>query len=279
MGKLSEGIKTINTTVRTIILAALVGVIGVGGWQVYSEYTKKERMLADQEEQLTTLKGQIETKDAAIEKLGTDLKEKTEQVEELSQQVDRLETAMILLKTDQRLARLEVIDIKRDEEGKALESNLRFVELSPNGDALSEPKEVTLPGDLVYVDNWIIKFDDEYIQKGDIQRGTSLCLFRRIFSEDQQPAEGFSLDEVGMRPQAYSRGGVTSEFEEKLWKEFWEFANDEQKAAEMGIRAAHGEAVAIKVKEGKQYNIELRASGGLSFKPVAKPAGSNEDAL
>ena len=66
-----------------------------------------------------------------------------------------------------------------------------------------------------------------------------------------------------------------SEFEQKLWTEFWEFANDPVKASEMGIRAAHGEAIAIKVKEGRYYNIELRASGGLSVKPVANPPEQN----
>ncbi|MEM7474999.1 MAG: hypothetical protein AAF483_08400 [Planctomycetota bacterium] len=268
MGKISEGIKTVNTTVRTVILAIFVTVVGYFGYEGYSEYTKQERLLEDQEEeirakdaQLTTLRDEIGVKDAQIVQLDTEIQEK-------NQQIDRLETSMILLKTDQRLARIEVVSIDRDEDGKAKESQLRFVELAPGGDTIGEAKEVTLPGDLVYVDNWIIKFDDEYIQKGDVERGTSLCLFRRIFSEDQQPSEGFSLDEVGMRPQAYSRGGAMSSFEQDLWQDFWEFANDEKKAEDMGIRAAHGEAIAIKVKEGMQYDIELRASGGLSFRPT-----------
>ena len=59
-----------------------------------------------------------------------------------------------------------------------------------------------------------------------------------------------------------------SEFEKKLWGDFWEFANDPKKAAEMGIRAANGEAVSVKVREGKTYSISLRASGGLSIRPL-----------
>lgn len=58
-----------------------------------------------------------------------------------------------------------------------------------------------------------------------------------------------------------------TEFERQLWSEFWEFANDPQRAAEMGIRAANGEAVSIQVREGKVYSISLRASGGLSIEP------------
>jgi hypothetical protein len=176
-----------------------------------------------------------------------------------------METAMHLLKIDQRLARLDVVAIDRDETGNAVSSTLEFVELAPSGEELSKPRRFELPGDVIYIDNWVVKFDDNYIEKGDIERGTSLCLFRRIFSEQQKPTQGFSLDEIGMRPQAYARGGQLSDFEKRLWSDFWGFANDPIKAAEAGIRAANGEAVSIQIREGASYNVSLRASGGLSI--------------
>jgi hypothetical protein len=184
------------------------------------------------------------------------------------EQIEKLETSLHLLKTDQRLARMNVVGIERDKEGAALTSKLEFVELSPTGEPLSQPRRFELPGDVIYIDNWVVKFDDSYIEKGDIERGTSLCLFRRIFSEQQTPNQGISLDEIGMRPQAYARGGAVSDFEKRIWSEFWEFANNPTKATELGIRAANGEAVSIKVREGKAYNVSLRASGGLSIEPV-----------
>lgn len=247
MGRVNEGIKTFNATVRTVLLAAVCGALGYAGYLGYSKYNTHERALA--------------TANAQVNQLTKELKEKTEELA-------KLETSLRLLKTDQRLARLDVVDIERDEENNVIKSRLQFVELSPAGDNISPPKRIELPGDIVYIDNWVIKFDDKYIERADIQRGTSLCLFRRIFSEQQKPTEGVSLDEVGMRPQAYGRGGQMSEFERKLWRDFWQFANDPAKAAEMGIRAANGEAVSIQVREGKSYAIELRASGGLSIKPV-----------
>ncbi len=254
MGSVMENVKTINSAARTVLLTGAVGIFGYGGYYGYSEYTKNERILKEQAEKIR-LAGE------EVEKLNRDLKAKAVQIE-------KLETAMHLLKTDQRLAQLRVVNIERDEKGKALKSRLEFVELSPQGEPLSKPKQMELLGDLIYVDNWIIKFDDRYVEKGDIERGTSLCLFRRIFSEDTLPSEGVALDEVGMRPQAYARGGSMSDFEKKLWSDFWEFANDPKKAAEMGIRAANGEAVSIKVREGKTYSISLRASGGLSIAPI-----------
>lgn len=254
MGSVMENVKTINSAVRTGLLTAAVGIFGYGGYYGYSEYTKNERILKEQADK-------IRVANEEVERLGREVVAKVAIIE-------KLETAMHLLKTDQRLAQLRVIGIERDEKGKAVKSKLEFVELSPQGDAMSKPKPMELLGDLIYVDNWVIKFDDRYIEKGDIERGTSLCLFRRVFSEDTLPSEGITLDEVGMRPQAYARGGTMSDFEKKLWTDFWEFANDPKKAAEMGIRAANGEAVSIKVREGKVYNISLRASGGLSIAPV-----------
>jgi hypothetical protein len=247
MGKVNEAIKTFNATVRTIIAAGVVVLLSYAGYWGYAQYTKHDRALA--------------TATAQVSQLNAELKAKTEQLE-------KLETSLKLLKTDQRLARLDVLDIQRDGDDKAISSRLQFVELSPKGDRIAPPKHFDLPGDVVYIDNWVIKFDDQYVERADIQRGTSLCLFRRIFSEQQKPTEGVSLDEVGMRPQAYGRGGQMSQFERDLWKDFWQFANDPAKAAEMGIRAANGEAVSIQVREGKSYAIELRASGGLSIKPI-----------
>ncbi len=247
MGKINEAFKTFNTTVRTVIGAGFVGLLSYGGYYGYSEYSKHQRELAAAQ--------------AQVEQLEVELKQSIEKLE-------RLETSLKLLKTDQRLARLDVLKIERNEKDEAVKSFVRFVELSPKGDPISEGKTFELPGDVVYIDNWVIRFDDKFVENADLQRGTSLCLFRRIFSEQLRPSEGFPLDQVGMRPQAYARGGTMTEFEKELWANFWQFANDPDKASKMGIRAANGEAVSMKLLEGKSYNVNLRSSDGLSMKIV-----------
>jgi hypothetical protein len=254
MGSLMEGVKTVNSAVRTLLLTGLAGILGYGGYFGYTEYTKRERLIQVQSEQI-----RLSTEKVA---------QLTEEISIKDKLIEKLETAMHLLKTDHRLAKLRVVKIERNEAGKAMKSKLEFVEMTPQGTPMSAPKAIELPGDIIYIDNWIIQFDDSYVERGDIERGTSLCLFRRIFSEDMQPSAGVPLDDIGMRPQAYARGGVMSDFEKKLWGDFWEFANDRQKAEEMGIRAANGEAVSIKVREGKTYDISLRASGSLTIEPV-----------
>lgn len=275
MGAISEGVKTVNSAVRTLLLAILVGAVGLAGYYGFSEYTKRERLLQDKNEQIEFAQKQLVSMQGELDSQLVEIGKLNHEVEQKSLQIEKLETALHLLKTDQRLAQLRVIDIERDDEGNVVNSELEFVELSPGGDAISKPKRFELPGDVVYIDNWIIKFDDEFVERADIERGTSLCLFRRIFSEEQKPNEGFSLDEVGMRPQAYARGGKMSEFEQRLWSDFWEFANNPGRAAEMGIRAANGEAVSIKVRPEMTYNISLRSSGGLSIEPLA-PGDASE---
>lgn len=270
MGAVTETVNTVNSTLRTLAFTALVALLGLVGYMGYSHYTANERELKDKvaaleevQGKLTGLRKEFDLKVAEVEALQADVALK-------AQQIEKLETSMHLLKTDQRLARLKVLAIDKDADGKVTGSQLEFIEIAANGEPIGPGKKISVPGDVIYIDNWVVKFDDKYVEQGDVERGTSLVLFRRIFSENQQPNEGTSLDEVGMRPQAYARGGAVSDFEKRLWTEFWEFANDPKKAAEIGIRAANGEAISIQVREGMSYDLRLRASGGLSFAPVGQ---------
>ena len=91
-----------------------------------------------------------------------------------------------------------------------------------------------IQGDVVYIDNWIVKFEDKYIERRRFERSTSLVLFRRIFGESQPPNEGLLIDEVGSRPQAYGRGNQMSDFEKQIWDEFWTIANDKTRGEGTG---------------------------------------------
>ena len=127
-------------------------------------------------------------------------------------------------------------------------------------------------GDMVYVDYLTVNFQDKYIEQSDLDRSTSLALFQRVFGEHQEPVKGFQLDAVGTRPTAYARGKEMSEFETKIWNDFWLIANDRQRAKELGIDAIQGKAVAIRVQPGKTYEIDLRATGEMAIRPVEAAA-------
>ena len=175
------------------------------------------------------------------------------------------------MKVDQRLARITVLS----QEGSAAKGDLvtrfSFVDVDQAGKPLGEPRIFSVAGDLAYIDSWVVKFGDEYIEEGDPLRATSVALFRRVFGEKQLPSEGFSLDEEGGQPAVYRTGGPMSDFEKELWARFWDYANDPELAREKGVRAAHGEAPSIQLRPGKSYRIELRASGGISVVPETAP--------
>lgn len=260
MGQIRDTISTVNSAVRTLLVVAILGVVGVTGYFIYDRIHGADRQLDATRQELLSVQAKLGDAESMIRDLEADVEEKRRQIE-------RMEVAMRLLKMDHRLARLEVIEQTTDEESGEVETTLAFIELSPEGNAIGEPRVFTIRGNVVYLDNWVIKFEDEYVEQADLLRGTSLVLFRRVFGEYQTPSDGFPIDQVGSLPSAYQRGGQPSDFEQEIWDDFWTFANNRDEAMEKGIRAAHGEAVSMKVEPGRSYRVVLRASDGLSIVP------------
>lgn len=277
MASTMESISTINSFIRTILATVVIGAISVGGWLGYQTYNKNEiaaqrsaEELATATKELEASKKNLEAKNAEIAQKTQLLQEKEIQVASLTKDIERLETSLSLLKVDHRLAKLTVTDQGTDESTGQTFSLVEFVELNDEGNPIDTPREFRVRGDLVYIDNWIVKFEDKYIEQADLERGTSLILFHRIFGDKQQPADGFPLDEQGTRPKAYASGGKMTDLEKKIWGDFWNIANNEKLSHEMGIRAAHGGAVSMKVQKGKTYRVIMRSTGDLSIVPEDK---------
>lgn len=285
MGRVIETMSTVNSFARTLIALVVTGALCVGGWFGYSFYNENELALERKDAELIEARQELDArltelkeKDATISMQGATIAEQVEEisaleidVREKAKRIEHLNTAMRLLKTDHRLARINVLDQSEDPETGKLQTKVEFVEVNDEGAPIDKPRVFTLEGDMIYVDYWVVKFDDEYVEGEDLLRGTSITLFRRIFGEFQEPNEGYQLDIPGARPGAYARGGQPTEFEKKIWDDFWTFANDKEKAAELGIRAAHGEAANMKLRKGKSYRLLLRASAGLSITPEDAP--------
>jgi len=295
-----EKLQTINSVIRTMLGLVVVGRIGTASWYGYQTYTAADKDLADvqkklevKDQELTKSRQQLETskheiqqqikqikqKDAEIVQKQATITQQADEIVDLNEdikkkqiEIDRLDTALRLHKVQRRLARITVRDVRKDAFTGKMYSRIEFVELNELGDPIDQPKTFELEGDLVYIDCMVVKFDDKYIEAADLERGTSICTFNRIFGEFQKPNEGYCLDEPGQRPGAYSRGSVMSDFEKKIWDDFWNIANDPSRADELGIRAAQGEAVSMKMQEGKTYRITIRASGGPEIEVVENGA-------
>jgi hypothetical protein len=286
MGRVNDAISNVNSAVRNLLLAVIIAGAGIGGYKAYDLYNAPRQQLSDKQAELDKTAATLKQTN---EELATRQKEVTDlnaRLAEKAAQLDRMQVAMNLLKVRHRLARLKVLDQQgtaslnpaipsEGTKNQASHSNVltrvEFTEVDEQGKPIGPAKQFEVVGDMVYVDYLHVTFEDQYIEQADLERGTSLALFQRIFGEHQAPIEGFQLDTVGALPKAYTHGAQMSDFEKKIWTDFWLIANDPQKAAEMGINSAQGTAVSMRVQKGKTYELDLRSTGEMTFKPVDLP--------
>ncbi|MFK5956747.1 MAG: hypothetical protein QM477_09915 [Planctomycetota bacterium] len=193
-----------------------------------------------------------------------------QRISELEKEVSAKDLQLGFLRERRRIARIEVLEQQLDAgHPGGMMTRFRFQEYGPSGDPYNEGDWYEIDGDLLYIEALVIKFDDEFVEQNDLLRGSSLLLFRRLFGEYQNPADGFPIDSVGQFPRAYSPEQGAPAFHRDLWKRFWEYALDPDIVRESGVRAMHGEAPFIKLAPGKKYEVELRTSGGLTIRTVA----------
>lgn len=242
---MTNTLSSVSQLLRSLVALVVLALVGSGGWVAYRAYDDRVQL------------------DQALRQRTAELAAKTVEVERLSTLNQKLNLAIRLLKVDHRVADIVVLDQRPGAEHPT--TKFQFVEVTKEGDPVGPEKVFTIEGDTVYIDAWVIKYSDDLVEKGDPLRATSVCLFRRVFGEYQEPSEGFAIDPSGSRPAVYSQGNQISPLERDIWANFWQYANDPTKAKAAGVRAAHGEAPSIKLAPGKLYKVELRASGGLSI--------------
>ena len=256
-----------NALLRSLVLLAVVVI--AGWWTIFlrGKLVEHEEAIAEKDAEIADLSGEVAARDQRIAELGLEIAERDEEIR-------RLGLALDLLKIDHRLARIEVLEQTPSPDpsgaakgnGDAIRTRLRFTELGPNGEPLGPGRELEVEGRRVYLESLVVKFEDDYVEAGDFLRGTSVCLLRRAFGENQKPSEGVPLDLDGRRPLVYAGDEEPDPFYEELWERFWDYANDPELAREAGVRAIHGEAPFMEVRPGRSYRIELRASGGLTIR-------------
>jgi hypothetical protein len=253
MGTVNETMRSVNTTLRTLLMTGVVAGAGYGGYLAYDMYHEPRQRLADKQAELDQALASLETSEKKLA--------------ETSEQLERTKVAMQLLKVRRRLARLKCLEQKTNADGKLI-SKVEFVEVNDEGQPMGAAKQFEVEGDLVYVDSLTVTFDDKYVEQSDLDRSTAIVLFQRIFGEHQEPVTGERVDEVRTRPTAYARGTPMSEFEKKIWDDFWQIANNPTRSGELGIYAAHGKAPSMRVQPGKTYELELRSTGEMTFRTL-----------
>src|SRR5204863_4538260 len=169
-----ENISTLNSFVRTVLAVIVLGGVGGGGWYAYYKYNAKEFEAKDKAARLAEATKKLEDAEADIATKVKLLQEKDTKISALNKDNEKLRTRMALLKVDHRLARLTVTDQQKRGEKGELWTIVDFVELNDEGVPYDSEKarSFEIKGDLVYIDSWVVKFEDKYIEEKDLDRGT-----------------------------------------------------------------------------------------------------------
>ena len=256
---MSKFFAALASLVRTLVWLTVLVLLVWGGWLGYRAYDARSELTRT----LKQREAEITKKNERIERLTGDLRIK-------QQQVDKLDLALRLMKVDRRVAELTVLEQWKSKPADTLMTKFQFTEVDGDGKPLGQPKVFTIDGNVVYIDAWVVKFSDELVQAADPLRGASVAVFRRVFGENQEPSKGYVLDAEGQQPVAYGQAREPSAIEKEIWANFWELANDPQRAKQAGVRVAQGEAPSIQLRKGMVYPMVLRASGGLNILPAQK---------
>ncbi len=214
MSNVMSNVKIVNSVVRTGLMMVVAGGVGYGGWFGYTNYVKPSR---DAKQAL-----------ADLAELKADFEVQGQQLVAANLAKQKLETALKLIKVDRRMANVEVMEKGVDEQGNPY-LEVRFTEIDAQGNPVGISRDFTLSGEKLYINCWIVSFEDKYVEEADPLRAASLCVFKGIYGEIDGPVGAKSLDQDsvqhGMPPGIYN-DDRKNEFEAGIWGDFWRVCND-----------------------------------------------------
>jgi hypothetical protein len=185
--------------------------------------------------------------------------------EQHRREIAQLQEVIKRLNAEKRVAQLVVKERVTEDDGR-VRTSFDFLEWDREGKPLP-PVSGTAFGSETYVEGLVIKFENEYVEKGDALKGSTIVLFRRIFGSAQAPDLGCPIDSgaEGGVPNIYRVSGKPSPFEADLWKRFWYYAEHPEEAEKLGVRVAQIEAVGGRLVPGAVYNVSVEAKGGMNL--------------
>lgn len=245
---------------RNLILGAFAAVAAFWSYYFWDRSTDHRRQLEQRDQEIATLQTEVQLRGAEIERQEAEIQRQAEEI-------DRLELARQLLRLDHRVATIEVLRQGPAGDGSGqVETEILFSELNDLGEPIGEGEAMTIRGTRLYLDGLVIKFEDSYVEQGDHLRGTSVCLFERLFSDVVAPENGIPIDAKNRHPLPFQGDDLPDPLYGALFERIWDYANDPEAAANLGVRAIQGEAPSIEARPGKTYRVELRQSGGMTIR-------------
>jgi hypothetical protein len=241
-----DKVRTINSAARTLLLVLFLGALVGTGLFAWYRYIRPGIEAQRLREEIAALQVRFE---------------------EQRRELEHTRTALKLVKVDHRKATIEILSRGTDPDTGEPWFEVEFVELTPEGIPLAQPRRFRLKGTMMYIDSWVVKFEDKYVEQADELRGGSLCVFKGLWGDLDSPEDHYLLDDAksGVNT-AYGTLSEAGPLEQKIWDDFWDIANHPELQNELGVRANHGQINYLKVEPGMLYEINLRASDGLTIK-------------
>ncbi|MBI4217929.1 MAG: hypothetical protein HY610_02305, partial [Elusimicrobia bacterium] len=145
------------------------------------------------------------------------------------------------LSAETRVAEVLVTQSRFDEASKRIETTIKFLEYDAAGKPLL-PRYFTFQGNVIQFQSLVIRFSDRLVKAGHRLKGKSAYLFLKVFILDGSNTQVYDLAKVNEIPRGYKVPGLTNEFEEKLWREFWTYALDPKARERSDVKNAQIEA-------------------------------------
>jgi hypothetical protein len=174
------------------------------------------------------------------------------------------------LRADSRTAEIMVTKVEYDQGLNKNFTTIKFLEYDSSGKPL-DPKYFTFSGNIIQFQALVIRFNDDFVERGDKLRGRSAYIFWKVFMLNGPSTEEFIITPLNSVPTGYKIPGMKDYFERNLWRSFWRYALDRNHAAKQGIKNAQIEAPGTAFIPGTLYTLKIEHNGGLRIDVAPLP--------
>ncbi len=151
--------------------------------------------------------------------------------------------------------------LKQEKREGRLYTTIRFV-ATARDDMLHKvlEREYEIEGDIVHFDALVVTFEDQMVMDG---KARSLYLWRRVYGENMNPAEGYDIESPDTIPARYAEllDELKMPEQKMFWTAVWDLANNPEALRDHGIKAIYGNVVYKRLRPGLIYVFKIGNDG------------------
>ena len=133
-------------------------------------------------------------------------------------------------------------------------------------------RRFTIPGDEVFVDGVVMRFEKNPIRDATFLDHATLCLFGHLYGRGQEPDHDNALMPRGsVPPDLRSDPARVSPYELQVWDEIWRLRNDPPAAGLRGVTVQPLSPGVARVERGKLYEVWIGDTLGVEIQERDAP--------